>query len=124
MKKVISTPNAPKAVGPYSQAIEVNGTIYISGQVPVNPATGNIPETIEEQTTQSLENIGAILKEAGCSYDNVVKTTVLLDDMNNFAAMNAIYAKYFEKDMPARACYQVAKLPLGVKVEIESIAVK
>ncbi len=124
MKKVISTPNAPKAVGPYSQAIEVNGTIYISGQIPVNPATGNIPETIEEQTTQSLENIGAILKEAGCSYDNVVKTTVLLDDMNNFAAMNAIYAKYFEKDMPARACYQVAKLPLGVKVEIESIAVK
>ena len=106
------------------QAIEVNGTIYISGQIPVNPATGNIPETIEEQTTQSLENIGAILKEAGCSYDNVVKTTVLLDDMNNFAAMNAIYAKYFEKDMPARACYQVAKLPLGVKVEIESIAVK
>ncbi|MBR6831466.1 MAG: reactive intermediate/imine deaminase, partial [Tidjanibacter sp.] len=69
MKKVISTPNAPKAVGPYSQAIEVNGTIYISGQIPVNPATGNIPETIEEQTTQSLENIGAILKEAGCSYD-------------------------------------------------------
>ena len=124
MKKVISTPNAPKAVGPYSQALEVNGTIYISGQIPVNPATGNIPETIEEQTTQSLENIGAILKEAGCSYDNVVKTTVLLDDMNNFAAMNAIYAKYFEKDMPARACYQVAKLPLGVKVEIESIAVK
>ncbi len=124
MKKVINTPDAPKAVGPYSQAIETNGTIYISGQIPVNPATGAIPESIEEQTTQSLENIGAILKAAGCTYDNVVKTTVLLDDMNNFAAMNAIYAKYFEKDMPARACYQVAKLPLGVKVEIESIAVK
>lgn len=124
MKKIIHTDNAPKAVGPYSQAVEAGGTLYISGQLPVNPATGTAPETIEQQTEQSLENIKAILFAAGYTLDDVVKSTVLLDDMNNFAAMNAIYAKYYTKDMPARVCYQVAKLPMGVKVEIETIAVK
>ncbi|MDE5731951.1 MAG: RidA family protein [Bacteroidales bacterium] len=124
MKKVIATPDAPKAVGPYSQAIEVNGTLYISGQIPVNPADGSVPEDIAEQAHQSLRNIGAILKEAGMSYDNVVKTTVLLDDIANFKAVNEVYAGYFTGDKPARACYQVAALPLGVKLEIEAIAVK
>lgn len=124
MKKIIHTDNAPKAVGPYSQAVEAGGALYISGQLPVNPATGTAPETIEQQTEQSLENIKAILFEAGYTLDDVVKSTVLLDDMNNFAAMNAVYAKYYTKDMPARVCYQVAKLPMGVKVEIETIAVK
>lgn len=124
MKKVIATPDAPKAVGPYSQAIEVNGTVYVSGQIPVVPADGSVPEKIEDQTRQSLKNIGAILKEAGLGYENVVKTTVLLADIADFAAMNGVYAEFFTEDKPARACYQVAALPLGVKVEIEAIAVK
>lgn len=124
MKKVIATPDAPKAVGPYSQAIEVNGTLYVSGQIPVNPADGSVSEDIREQAHQSLKNIGAILKEAGMSYGDVVKTTVLLDDIANFKAVNEVYAEYFTGDKPARACYQVAALPLGVKLEIEAIAVK
>lgn len=124
MKKVIASPNAPKAVGPYSQAILAGNTLYVSGQLPVNPETGTVPETIEEQTAQSLKNTGAILAEAGFTFDDVVKSTVLLADMNDFAAMNAVYAETYQKDMPARVCYQVAKLPLGVKVEIETIAVK
>ena len=124
MKKVIASPNAPKAVGPYSQAILAGNTLYVSGQLPVNPETGTVPETIEEQTAQSLKNTGAILAEAGFTFDDVVKSTVLLVDMNDFAAMNGVYAQTYQKDMPARVCYQVAKLPLGVKVEIETIAVK
>ena len=124
MKKIIATENAPKAVGPYSQAVEVNGTLYISGQIPVIPSTGLIPETIEEQASQVMKNIGAILEAAGLSADNVVKTTVLLDDLANFAKVNAIYADFFTGDKPARACFQVAALPLGVKVEIEAIAVR
>ncbi len=124
MKKVIATADAPKAVGPYSQAIEVNGTLYVSGQIPVNPADGSVPEDIVEQAHQSLKNIGAILKEAGMTYSNVVKTTVLLDDIANFKAVNEVYAEYFTEDKPARACYQVAALPLGVKLEIEAIAVR
>ncbi|MBO8467672.1 MAG: RidA family protein [Bacteroidetes bacterium] len=124
MKKVIATPNAPKAVGPYSQAIEVNGTLYVSGQIPVVPADGSVPEKIEDQTRQSLKNIGAILEAAGMTYDNVVKTTVLLDDIANFAAANAVYAEFFTGDKPARACFQVAALPMGVKIEIEAIAVR
>ena len=124
MKKVIATPDAPKAVGPYSQAIEVNGTLYISGQIPVNPADGKVQEDIVAAAHQSLKNIGAILKEAGMTYDNVVKTTVLLADIADFKAVNEVYAEYFTGDKPARACYQAAALPLGVKVEIEAIAVK
>ncbi|MFR9648943.1 MAG: RidA family protein [Rikenellaceae bacterium] len=124
MKKVISTDKAPAAVGPYSQAIEANGTLYVSGQIPINRATGLTPETIEEQTRQCLENIKAIVEEAGYSLENIVKTTVLLDDIGNFTAMNSVYSTYFTSQMPARACYQVAKLPLAVMVEIEAIAVK
>lgn len=124
MKKVIATPDAPKAVGPYSQAIEVNGTIYVSGQIPVNPADGSVPATIEEQSRQALKNVGAILREAGLSYGDVVKTTVLLADIADFSAMNAVYAEFFTEDKPARACFQVAALPMGVKVEIEAVAVR
>lgn len=124
MKKVIASANAPKAVGPYSQAIELNGTVFVSGQLPVNPANGLVRDSIEEQTRQSLQNIGSILKEAGLDYSDVVKTTVLLDDIKNFAAMNAVYAEFFTELKPARVCYQVAALPMGVKVEIDAIAGK
>ncbi|MDR0830150.1 MAG: RidA family protein [Prevotellaceae bacterium] len=124
MKKVINSTNAPKAIGPYSQAIEANGTLYISGQLPVNVQTGQIPETIDEQVEQCFSNIGAILAEAGYGFENVVKSVVLLDDLANFAAMNAIYGKYYTEKMPARVCYQVCKLPMGAKVEIETTAVK
>lgn len=124
MNKVIASPDAPKAVGPYSQAIMAGDTLYVSGQLPVNPQTSSVPETIEEQTRQSLANLGAILQEAGLSFSDVVKTTVLLDDIKNFAAMNAVYAEHFSGAFPARVCYQVAALPLGVKVEIDAVAVK
>ena len=124
MKKVIATQNAPKAVGPYSQAIEADGTLYVSGQIPVNPADGSVPESIEDQSRQALKNVGAILAEAGMTYDNVVKTTVLLADIADFAAMNAVYAEFFTGDKPARACFQVAALPMGVKIEIEAIAAR
>ncbi|MFO7938992.1 MAG: RidA family protein [Bacteroidales bacterium] len=124
MKKIVFTDNAPKAIGPYSQAVEANGTLYISGQLPVNPETGKMPETIEEQTKQVLENIGAILEEAGYSYKNVVKSTCLLSDMGNFQKMNEVYATFYTEEPPARAAYQVAELPLKAMIEIETIAVK
>ena len=124
MKKVIFTESAPKAIGPYSQAIEINGTLYISGQIPLNPATGQMPEGIKEQTKQVMENIGAILKAAGYSYNNVVKSTCLLSDMENFKAMNEVYGEYYRENPPARAAYGVVKLPLGALIEIETIAVK
>ncbi|MFI3323136.1 MAG: RidA family protein [Rikenellaceae bacterium] len=124
MKKIITSPLAPKAVGPYSQAVESNGTLYISGQLPVNGADGSVADGIEAQTRQSLYNLKAILEEAGYSLSNVAKTTVLLDSIGDFAAMNAVYATYFTEDMPARVCYEVSKLPLGVLVEIDAIAVK
>lgn len=124
MKKVIASAQAPAAVGPYSQAIEANGTLYISGQLPIDPATGQMPESVEAQTEQSLKNTGAILSEAGYGYEDVVKSTVLLADMNDFAAMNAVYARFYTEQMPARVCYQVAKLPMGAKVEIDTVAVK
>ena len=124
MKKVISSPKAPAAVGPYSQAIEINGMLFVSGQLPMNPATGKAPETIEDQTRQSLANAAAILEEAGYSFADVVKTTVLLTDIKDFAAMNAVYAEHFSGAYPARVCYQVAALPMGAKVEIDMIAGK
>lgn len=124
MNKVICSPLAPKAVGPYSQALEADKTIYVSGQLPVNGSTGTMPETIEEQTRQSLENIKVILEEAGSSMSDIVKTTVLLDDIANFASMNAVYATYFSGNFPARVCYQVAALPMKAKVEIDAIAVR
>lgn len=122
MKKIIATDQAPAAVGPYSQAVLVNGLLFVSGQIPVNPADGSVAESIEAQSHQALKNVGAILAEAGLGYENVVKTTVLLADIADFKAMNAVYAEYFTQDKPARACFQVAALPLGVKVEIEVIA--
>lgn len=124
MKKIIASPLAPKAVGPYSQAVENNGTIYVSGQLPIDGATGKMPESIEEQTRQSLTNLRYILEEAGYALTDVVKTTVLLDDIADFAAMNAVYATFFTEQMPARMCYEVAKLPMGAKVEIDAVAVK
>ncbi|MDF1572837.1 MAG: RidA family protein [Bacteroidales bacterium] len=125
MKNIISTEKAPAAVGPYSQAVEANGTLYVSGQVPLYPATGKVViGGIEEQTARSLENIGAILAEAGYAYSNVVKCTCLLSDMANFTAMNKVYARYFSEKQPARAAFAVKELPLGVLVEIEAIAVK
>ena len=124
MKKIIFTEKAPKAIGPYSQAVEVNGTLYISGQVPVDPETGNIPEGIKEQTEQVMRNIGAILEAAGYTFDNVVKSTCLLSDMDNFQAMNEVYGSCYKENPPARAAYGVVKLPLGALVEIETIAVK
>ncbi len=122
MKKIIATDQAPAAVGPYSQAVLVNGLLFVSGQIPVNPADGSVAESIEDQSHQALKNVGAILAEAGLGYEDVVKTTVLLADIADFKAMNAVYAEYFTQDKPARACFQVAALPLGVKVEIEVIA--
>ncbi|MBQ1221855.1 MAG: RidA family protein [Alistipes sp.] len=124
MKKVIASPLAPKAVGPYSQAIEANDTLYVSGQLPIDGSTGKMAEGIEAQTRQSLDNLGHILREAGMDYSNVVKTTVLLDNIADFAAMNAIYATYFTSEMPARMCYEVAKLPMGALVEIDAVAVR
>lgn len=124
MKKIIASPKAPKAVGPYSQAVQCGDTLYISGQLPIDGATGNMAEGVEAQTRQSLTNIGHILEEAGFTFGDVVKTTVLLNDMGDFAAMNAVYATFFTQNMPARVCYQVAKLPMGAQVEIDAIAVK
>lgn len=124
MKKIIASPLAPKAVGPYSQAVEAGGALYISGQLPVDGATGKMAEGIEAQTRQSLDNLGHILREAGYDYSNVVKTTVLLQSIGNFAAMNAVYAGYFTSEMPARICFEVAALPMGALVEIDAVAVK
>lgn len=124
MSKKIQTPNAPAAIGPYSQAIQAGGTIYVSGQLPINPATGEFAGTdIRAQARQSLENIKAILAAAGADMAHVVKTTVLLQDMADFAAMNEVYAEYFSEPYPARAAFQVAKLPKDALVEIEAVAV-
>lgn len=125
MKKIINTPNAPAAIGPYSQAVQVGETLYISGQVPINPATGKIVEGgIEAQTEQVMRNIKAILDEAGYTFSNVVKSTCLLASMDYFKPMNEVYAKYYSTDCPARAAFAVAGLPMGALVEIETIAVK
>ena len=123
-KRIIHTENAPKAIGPYSQAIEINGFLYISGQIPVNPVSGQIPEGITAQTEQVMQNIEAILKEAGYAFSDVVKSTCLLSDIANFKAMNEVYAKYYVSECPARAAFAVKDLPLGVLVEIETIASK
>jgi 2-iminobutanoate/2-iminopropanoate deaminase len=123
-KKVIHTEKAPQAVGPYSQAIEKNGMLYISGQIPINPETGKMPEGITAQTEQVMKNIGAILKEAGYGFEQVVKSTCLLTDMADFKAMNEVYAKFYPTNPPARAAYAVKGLPLGAMIEIETIAMK
>ncbi|HEX7410556.1 MAG TPA: RidA family protein [Bacteroidales bacterium] len=125
MKKIIFTAHAPKAIGPYSQAVEANGTLYISGQVPINPATGKLVEGgIKEQTEQVMKNIGALLEAAGYTFKDVVKSVCLLSDMDNFAAMNEVYGSYYTHDNPARAAFGVVRLPLGALIEIETIAVK
>lgn len=125
MKKVIFTEKAPAAIGPYSQAIEANGMVFLSGQLPVDPATGEFaPGGVAEQTAQCFENIKSILAEAGLTTANIVKTTVFLADMSLFAEMNGVYATYFEGDFPARSALAVKALPKGALVEIESIAVK
>ncbi len=125
MKKIINTPNAPAAIGPYSQAVEINGTLYISGQIPIDPATGKLVDgDITVQTQQVLRNIEAILHEAGFSFVEVVKSTCLLSDIANFKAMNEVYAKYYFENQPARAAFAVKELPMGALIEIETIAVK
>lgn len=124
MKKVISTTAAPGAIGPYSQAIDTGSFVYASGQIPINPATGEIPEGIKAQTAQSLANVKAILAEAGLTVDNVVKTTVFLADMGDFVAMNEVYAEAFTAPYPARSAVAVKTLPKNVLVEIEVIALR
>lgn len=125
MNKIIHTEKAPAAVGPYSQAVEANGMLFISGQIPLNPTTGNLVEGgIVEQTEQVMQNIEAILTEAGYKFTDVIKSTCLLNDMENFGAMNEVYAKYYSSNPPARAAFAVKGLPLAVMVEIETIAVK
>ena len=123
MKKKLETGNAPAAIGPYSQAVSADGLVFVSGQLPINPETGEFPsDDVSEQTYQSLNNIREILKEVGYGMANVLKTTVFLQDMNDFAAMNAVYETFFTDPYPARAAFQVAKLPKGAKVEIEAVA--
>lgn len=125
MKKIITTRNAPAAIGPYSQAVLSGNTLYISGQVPIDPSTAKIVEGgITEQAQQVMKNIGAILTEAGYSYTDVVKSTVFLSDMANFKAMNEVYARYYTENQPARSAFAVRELPLGALIEIETIAVK
>jgi 2-iminobutanoate/2-iminopropanoate deaminase len=125
MKKIIATENAPAAIGPYSQAIEVNGVVYLSGQIPVDPATGDfVPGGAKEQTVQCFKNIKAILTEAGLTMDNIVKTTVLLNDIAHFATMNEVYAEQFTGTFPARSAFAVKDLPKGALVEIEVIAAR
>ena len=125
MAKIIETKNAPAAIGPYSQGVLAGGTLYISGQLPIDPITGAFAASdIAGQTEQSLKNIGAILKEAGCDYADVVKTTVMLSDIADFGAMNEVYAKYFTQQCPARAAFAVRDLPKGALVEIEAVAYK
>lgn len=124
MKKAIATTKAPGAIGPYSQAIEANGMVFISGQLPINPETGLMPETVSEQTEQSMKNLQAILEATGCTFDNVVKSTCYLADMSYFGEMNTVYAKYFTGDCPARAAFAVKELPKKALVEIEMIAAK
>lgn len=124
MKTAISTDKAPAAIGPYSQAIEVNGMIYSSGVIPVNPATGEIPEGVRAQARQAIGNLAELLKEAGTSTDQVVKTTVFIKNMEDFGTINEVYAEFFTGVYPARSCVEVARLPKDVLIEIEAIATK
>ena len=124
MIKRLSTDKAPAAIGPYSQALDTGNMLFISGQIPIDPATGNMPESVTDQAKQVLTNITNILAEAGLTMANVVKTSVFLSDLNDFAAVNEVYASFFAEPYPARSCVQVAAIPKGAKVEIETIAVK
>ena len=121
-KEIIATTNAPGAVGPYVQAVKVNGMVYCSGQLGIDPAVGKLPEGVEAQAHRSMKNLGAVQEEAGSDFSKVVKTTIFLADMDDFAKVNEIYKSYFGETYPARSCVQVAKLPLGGLVEVECIA--
>lgn len=123
-KNRIHTEKAPAAIGPYSQAIDLGEVVFTSGQIPVDPVTGNIPADVKEQTKQSLSNVKAILEAAGTGMDKVIKTTVFISDMEKFAAVNEVYATFFTEPYPARSCVEVARLPKDVMVEIEAIALK
>ena len=122
--KQIATDKAPQAIGPYSQGIEKNGMLFVSGQLPLDPETGKMPDSIEEQAKQSLANVTAIVEAAGLSASDVVKTTILLADINDFGTVNEVYAGFFTGVCPARACYEVARLPKGALIEVEAIAVR
>lgn len=124
MKKIISTDKAPAAIGPYSQAVEVNGMVYTSGVIPVVPATGEIPEGSKAQAKQALENLANLLQEAGTGMDRVVKTTVFIKEMDDFGVINEVYQTFFQADYPARSCVEVARLPKDVMLEIEAVAMK
>ncbi|MBR1450131.1 MAG: RidA family protein [Lachnospiraceae bacterium] len=123
-KKIIATDKAPAAIGPYSQAIEAGGFVFASGQIPVDPATGNIPDGIEAQAKQALTNVKNLMEASGLSMDNIVKTSVFIKDMNDFAKVNEVYASFFESDFPARSCVEVARLPKDVLIEVEVIAAR
>ena len=123
-KKIISTDKAPAAIGPYSQAVEVNGLIYTSGMIPVIPETGEIVKGIEAQARQALTNVKSLLEAAGSGMDKVIKTTVFIKDMNDFAKVNEVYASFFMGDFPARSCVEVARLPKDVLIEMEAVALK
>ncbi len=122
MKKIISTQNAPQAIGPYSQAVSAGNFLFISGQLGINPQTGALEEGLEAQTKRAMENISAILSQAGAGFEKVVKTTILLADINDFPKVNEVYAQYFPKDFPARATFAIAGLPKEARIEIEAIA--
>ena len=123
MKEILNTEKAPAAVGPYSQAIKVDSLIFTSGQLPINPENGEMPDSVEEQTEQSLKNVEAILKSAGSDRNKIIKTTVFMTDLTQFSNMNGVYAKFFEEaSLPARSCFEVSALPKGAKVEIEVVA--
>ena len=125
MKKIISTEKAPAAIGPYSQAIEINGFVFTSGVIPMNPETGElVTGAMEAQAEQAIKNLAALLEAAGTSVDKVIKTTVFIKNMDDFAKVNEIYAKYFTADFPARSCVEVARLPKDVLIEMEAIAEK
>lgn len=123
-KEIISTSNAPAAIGPYSQGISLENLIFVSGQIPVNPENGEIPVDIKEQTKQSMKNLQNILKEAGSSLDDVVKVTIFITDLSNFTDVNEVYGSFFTGNYPARSCVEVSKLPKGVGIEIEAIALR
>lgn len=124
MKKIISTSNAPAAIGPYSQAVEVNGMVFTSGVIPVIPETGEIPEGVEVQADTAIGNLAALLEAAGTNVDKVIKTTVFIKNMEDFGTINKVYQKYFTNNFPARSCVEVARLPKDVLIEIEAIAEK
>lgn len=124
MKNPIATDKAPAAIGPYSQGIATEGLVFVSGQLPIDPATGVMPEDVKEQARQSLTNLKAVLEQGGSSMENVVKTTIFLSDINDFAAVNEVYASFFPQPCPARSCFAVAAIPKAAKLEIEAIAVK